>query len=43
MIEQSVRTPSLDVALSISELFDMEPSKIFLNTNTTFSCVELQC
>lgn len=39
MIEQGVRTPSLDVALAISALFDMEPSKIFLNNNTTFCCV----
>lgn len=39
MIEQGVRKPSLDVALAISELFAMEPSKIFLNNNTTFCCV----
>jgi len=39
MIEQGVRTPSLDVALAISALFEMEPSKIFLNDNTTFCCV----
>ncbi|MFJ7950379.1 helix-turn-helix transcriptional regulator [Lysinibacillus sp. NPDC096418] len=39
MIEQGVRTPSLDVALAISELFNMEPSKIFLNNKTTFCCV----
>ena len=39
MIEQGVRTPSLDVALAISELFEMEPSKIFLSNKTTFCCV----
>ncbi|MFF2179369.1 helix-turn-helix transcriptional regulator [Lysinibacillus sp. NPDC058147] len=39
MIEQGVRTPSLDVALAISALFDKEPSKIFLNNKTTFCCV----
>ena len=39
MIEQGVRTPSLDIALAISALFGMEPSKIFLNKNTTFCCV----
>ncbi len=39
MIEQGVRTPSLDVALAISELFEMEPSKIFLSSKTTFCCV----
>ncbi|UZN00546.1 helix-turn-helix transcriptional regulator [Lysinibacillus sp. MHQ-1] len=29
MIEQGVRTPSLEVALAISELFEMEPSQNF--------------
>lgn len=38
MIEQGVRTPSLNVALAISELFKIPPSDIFLNNNTTFCC-----
>ena len=38
MIEQGVRTPSLNVALSISELFKITPSEIFLDNNTTFCC-----
>ena len=39
MIEQGVRTPSLDIALAISDLFEMAPSKIFLKNKTTFCCV----
>lgn len=39
MIEQGVRTPSLNIALGIAALFDVEPIEIFLNTNTTFCCV----
>ena len=39
MIEQGVRTPSSDIALAISDLFEMEPSKIFLSKNTTFCCI----
>ncbi len=39
MIEQGVRTPSLEVALAISELFEMEPSQIFLRNKTTKCCV----
>ena len=38
MIEQGVRTPSLNVALAISELFKITPSEIFLDNNTTFCC-----
>lgn len=38
MIEQGVRTPSLNVALAISELFKISPSEIFLDNNTTFCC-----
>lgn len=38
MIEQGVRTPSLNVALAISALFDAEPTDFFLNSNTTFCC-----
>lgn len=39
MIEQGVRTPSLKVALSISELFDVRTTEIFLDTNTTKCCI----
>ncbi|WP_431030080.1 helix-turn-helix transcriptional regulator [Lysinibacillus sp. LZ02] len=38
MIEQGVRTPSLNVALAISDLFKIAPSEIFLDSNTTFCC-----
>ncbi|MEM5592049.1 helix-turn-helix transcriptional regulator [Niallia circulans] len=38
MIEQGVRTPSLNVALAISELFQANPNEIFLITNTTKCC-----
>lgn len=38
MIEQGVRTPSLHVALAIAALFEVDPSDIFLNNNTTFCC-----
>lgn len=38
MIEQGVRTPSLHIALAIAQLFDAEPSEIFLDNNTTFCC-----
>lgn len=39
MIEQGVRTPSLKVALSISELFDVRTTEIFLDIKTTKCCV----
>ncbi|MGR6896961.1 helix-turn-helix transcriptional regulator [Rummeliibacillus sp. BSL5] len=39
MIEQGVRTPSLKVALAISSLFNVEPTKFFLINKTTFCCV----
>lgn len=42
MIEQGVRTPSLNVALAISSLFDVDPHDFFLNNNTTFCCAENQ-
>lgn len=38
MIEQGVRTPSLKVALSISELFDVRTTEIFLDIKTTKCC-----
>ncbi|MGX9134011.1 helix-turn-helix transcriptional regulator [Rummeliibacillus sp. JY-2-4R] len=40
MIEQGVRTPSLHVALAISALFNVEPTKFFLSNNTTFCCIQ---
>ncbi|MEK8198378.1 helix-turn-helix transcriptional regulator [Lysinibacillus sp. FSL M8-0134] len=39
MIEQGVRTPSLKVALSISELFDVRTTEIFLDIKTTKCCI----
>uniref|UniRef100_A0A1S2MCR3 HTH cro/C1-type domain-containing protein n=1 Tax=Anaerobacillus isosaccharinicus TaxID=1532552 RepID=A0A1S2MCR3_9BACI len=39
MIEQGVRTPNLKIALAISELFLVDPQDIFLECNTTKSCV----
>lgn len=39
MIEQGVRTPSLNVALAISGLFKIAPTKIFLDEDTTLCCV----
>lgn len=32
MIEQGVRTPKLNIALAISELFKVKPNEIFFNT-----------
>lgn len=31
MIEQGVRTPSLNIALAIAQLFDANPNEIFFN------------
>lgn len=42
MIEQGVRTPSLNIALSIASLYDVEPNKIFLTNNPTFCCENSQ-
>ncbi|WP_400194666.1 helix-turn-helix transcriptional regulator [Lysinibacillus telephonicus] len=38
MIEQGVRTPSLNIALAIATLFEVEATEIFLGSNTTFCC-----
>lgn len=39
MIEKGVRTSSLEVALAISEVFEMRLIKIFLRNKTTKCCV----
>lgn len=38
MIEQGARTPSLNVALAISALFEVDPTDFFLTKHTTFCC-----
>lgn len=42
MIEQGVRTPSLNVALSIAALFEVEATEFFLVINPTFCCFDEQ-
>jgi len=42
MIEQGARTPSLNVALAISALFEVDPTDFFLTKYTTFCCENLQ-
>ena len=34
MIEQGVRTPKLELALAIAELFDATPHEVFFTQNT---------
>jgi|UPI0007DC28CB putative transcriptional regulator len=38
MIEQGARTPSLNVALAISSIFNANPESIFLTNSTTKCC-----
>lgn len=39
MIEQGVRTPSLNIALALAQLFEVDIQDIFLNNNPTKSSV----